>query len=116
MEGSVLCNAEDTPSDCASDMGAIWKERRGRGLVVFGHLVEKQKLEIHWSVITIRAVVDHVARGRQHIMGSYDRSRDRGTYIAVCAGLTSKVLMGDSAASVKDECICTSTSSVVECV
>jgi len=23
VEGSVLCNAEDTPSDCASDMGAI---------------------------------------------------------------------------------------------
>ena len=28
MEGGVLCDAEDPTSDCASDMGAIWKERR----------------------------------------------------------------------------------------
>jgi len=28
MEGSVLCNAEDTTSDCGSDMGAIWKRKR----------------------------------------------------------------------------------------
>ena len=28
MEGGILCNAKDTTSNCASDMGAIWKWKR----------------------------------------------------------------------------------------
>ena len=70
------------------------------------------------------AGVDRVSRRPQRITVSYDLGGMVLTSVAVRAGTTfgkaactaTEILVGDSAARVKDECICTTTSRVIECI
>ena len=123
IEVGVLCNPVVSTTDCASDMGAIWK---GGGGGIEKGVSEAEKV--------VRYSCGFLGSGQQSSIafpGGHNASRAHTiqegrvlTSIEVFAGNISgkaactatEIRMGDSAARVEDVCVCTTTSSGIEAI